>query len=111
MPNPRGRNGFNPSPPDEKLRPCIERYVSRGFTNREIAVKLREQFDHNVFSLSEALVKKKRSQWGIRSARGQAHTLESIAPAVEAIHARFPSIGCRVMKRMLLRENQISVSK
>ena len=61
--------------------------------------------------LSVSLVKKKRALWKIHSTRGQQHTLVSIGPAVEDIRARFPTCGCRQMKRRLLYEKHMHVSK
>lgn len=60
---------------------------------------------------SESLIKKKRAEWGLRSTRGQAHTLESIGPAIENIHDEFPTMGSRLMKVKLLREFGMAVPK
>lgn len=49
--------------------------------------------------------------WGLLSARGQAHTVESIGPAVERIRAMYPTLGCRTMKIKLRREEGVHVAK
>ncbi|EGO29143.1 hypothetical protein SERLADRAFT_405248 [Serpula lacrymans var. lacrymans S7.9] len=50
-------------------------------------------------------------QWGLKSARGQAHTLESIGPAIERIRTRFPVQGSHDMKKTLLQEEKIMVPR
>ncbi|KAI0694588.1 hypothetical protein BC835DRAFT_1306221 [Cytidiella melzeri] len=111
MPNPKGKNGSKPSPPNDQLRTVVEHYYLRGFSNPEIAVKLRRHFDPDVYALSIPLVKKKRAEWNLTSARGQHHTIESIGPAIERIRAKFPTLGSRLMKVKLLREEKMMVSK
>ncbi|KAI0686829.1 hypothetical protein BC835DRAFT_1309378 [Cytidiella melzeri] len=111
MPNYSGRNGHKPSPPEDRLREIIEHYWSRGFNNPEIAAKLRDSFDPDTYGLSVSLVKKKRAQWGLKSARGQQHTVVSIGPSIERIRSQFPTLGSRLMKVKLLREEGIMVPK
>ncbi|EGN97396.1 hypothetical protein SERLA73DRAFT_75084 [Serpula lacrymans var. lacrymans S7.3] len=50
-------------------------------------------------------------QWGLKSARGQAHTLESIGPAIECIRTHFPVQGSHDMKKTLLQEEKIMVPR
>jgi hypothetical protein len=57
------------------------------------------------------LLKKRRSQWGLKSARGQAHTITSIGPAIERVRARFPKQGSHDMKLTLMHEEKMSVSR
>lgn len=57
------------------------------------------------------LLKKRRSQWGLKSARGQAHTIASIGPAIERVRARFPKQGSHDMRQTLIHEEKITVSR
>jgi hypothetical protein len=57
------------------------------------------------------LLKKQCSQWGLKSARGQAHTITSIGPAIEPVQARFPKQGSHVMRQTLIHEEKIIVSR
>jgi hypothetical protein len=56
-------------------------------------------------------LKKRRSQWGLKSTRGQAHTIESIGPAIERVRQRFPKQGSHDMKQTLLQEEQLMVPR
>lgn len=57
------------------------------------------------------MLKKKRSQWKLLSARGQKHTLDTVADPIERIRVRFPSIGSHLMKTFLLSEERIHVPR
>ncbi|KAG2033952.1 hypothetical protein BDR03DRAFT_966172 [Suillus americanus] len=57
------------------------------------------------------LLKKRRSQWKLKSARGQAHTIASIGPAIERVRARFPQEGSHDMRQTLLHEEKIFVPR
>ncbi|KIK32075.1 hypothetical protein CY34DRAFT_760918 [Suillus luteus UH-Slu-Lm8-n1] len=61
--------------------------------------------------ISISLLKKCRSQWGLKSSRGQAHTIDSIGPAIERVRKRFPKQGSHDMKQTLLQEEHIMVSR
>jgi hypothetical protein len=61
--------------------------------------------------ISISLLKKHRSQWGLKSSRGQAHTIDSIGPAIEHVRKRFPKQGSHDMKQTLLQEEHIMVSR
>ncbi|OBZ74272.1 hypothetical protein A0H81_05042 [Grifola frondosa] len=111
MPNPEGKNGQRICPPELIIRPWIEHYVARGFKNPDIVKRLRRHYDGDLYNLSLSALKKKRSIWNIKSTRGQAHTIESIADAVERVRLRFPSRGSRQMKVTLLFEERIHVSR
>ncbi|KAG1892061.1 hypothetical protein F4604DRAFT_1912792 [Suillus subluteus] len=107
MPNPQGRNGYAIAPSDEAIRPLVERFVASGYTNPEIISRLRER---NLVILI-SLLKKRRSQWGLKSSRDQAHTIDTIGPAIERVRKRFPKQGSHDMKQTLLQEEHIMVSR
>ncbi|EGO21333.1 hypothetical protein SERLADRAFT_410757 [Serpula lacrymans var. lacrymans S7.9] len=110
MPNPRGQNGTrHPPSPDATMCPLIEHYLSCGYSNPEIVNRLKKYYDTDHFQFLLALLKKKCMQWGLKSTRGQAHTLESIGPTVERVCACFPVQGSHDMKKALLQEEKIMV--
>ncbi|KAF8417179.1 hypothetical protein L210DRAFT_871640 [Boletus edulis BED1] len=111
MPNPSGKNGYISAPPDELIKPVIEQYVARGYSNKEIVSRLRDHYDVDKYNVSLDLLKKRRSQWGLKAARGQHHTITSIAPAIERVRVRFPNQGSHDMKQTLLQEERIMVSR
>ncbi|KAG1723511.1 hypothetical protein EDB19DRAFT_1834590 [Suillus lakei] len=49
--------------------------------------------------------------WGLKSSRGQAHSIESIGPAIERVHVHLPKQGSHNMKQTLLQEENIMVSR
>ncbi|KAG2353561.1 hypothetical protein BDR07DRAFT_1487655 [Suillus spraguei] len=111
MPNTLGHNGRVPAPPDALIRPIIEDFVAKGYSNSEIVTRLRQYYDTDTYNVSIDLLKKRRSQWGLKSARGQAHTITSIGPAIERVRARFPKQGSHDMKLTLMHEEKMSVSR
>ncbi|KAG2124693.1 hypothetical protein DEU56DRAFT_873254 [Suillus clintonianus] len=112
MPNPQGKNGRGVvSPPDAIIRPLVEQYVAHGYSNQEIISRLRAHQETSKFNISLSLLKKRRSQWGVMSARGQAHTIESIGPAIERVRQWFPKQGSHDMKQTLRQEEHIMVPR
>ncbi|KAF7790443.1 hypothetical protein EIP86_001398 [Pleurotus ostreatoroseus] len=113
MVNERGSNGYKPSPPDAVIRPFIEDLVRRNFKNHEIVKKLYGSglFDPREYSVSVPLLKKKRSQWKLYSARGQAHTVHSAGPSIERMREKYPRMGAHKMKQSLLKQEGINVPK
>ncbi|EGO27331.1 hypothetical protein SERLADRAFT_435108 [Serpula lacrymans var. lacrymans S7.9] len=84
MPNPTGRNGIRLRAPDDAIiRPLVEKYVAAGYKNPKIVAKLKDHYNIEHFNVSLSLLKKKRMQWKVKSARGQDHTVHSIGPAIE----------------------------
>jgi hypothetical protein len=71
----------------------------------------REQAFDTWFDYRIDLLKKRRSQWGLKSARGQAHTITSIGPAIERVRERFPMQGSHDMRQTLLHEEKIVVPR
>ncbi|KAG1721282.1 hypothetical protein EDB19DRAFT_1835564 [Suillus lakei] len=107
MPNPQGKNGHTIALPDEAIRPLVEQFVASGYTNLEIISRLQAR----QLNISLSLLEKRRSQWGLKSSRGQAHSIESIRPAIERVRVRFPKQGSHDMKQTLLQEENIMVSR
>ncbi|KAG1844880.1 hypothetical protein C8R48DRAFT_617680, partial [Suillus tomentosus] len=97
--------------PDDLIRPIIEDFVAKGYSNTEIVSRLRKHYDTDAYNVSIDLLKKRRSQWGLKSARGQAHTIASIGPAIERVRARFPKQGSHDMRQTLIHEEKITVSR
>ncbi|KAG2124899.1 hypothetical protein DEU56DRAFT_963243 [Suillus clintonianus] len=94
MPNPQGKNGRGVvSPPDAIIRPLVEQYVANGYSNQEIISRLRAHQETSKFNISGEL----------RPARGQAHTIESIGPAIES--------GSHDMKQTLRQEEHLMVPR
>ena len=56
-------------------------------------------------------VRRRRKEWGLESTRRQGHTVESIAAAVEEVKTRFPNRGAETIRKALLMENKIRVSR
>ncbi|KAG1821692.1 uncharacterized protein BJ212DRAFT_1297032 [Suillus subaureus] len=71
--------------PDNLIRPIIEDFVAKGYSNTEIVSCLCKHYDTDAYNVLIDLLKKRRSQWGLKSARGQAHTITSIGPAIERV--------------------------
>ncbi|KAG1793054.1 uncharacterized protein HD556DRAFT_1443812 [Suillus plorans] len=69
MPNALGHNGRVPAPPDALIRPIIEDFVAKGYSNTEIVTRLRKYYNTDMYNVSIDLLKKRRSQWGLKSAR------------------------------------------
>ncbi|KAI0666123.1 hypothetical protein C8Q78DRAFT_1072612 [Trametes maxima] len=111
MPNPQGHNGKLPTPPEQVIRPHIERYLQLRVSYPAMAMKLRKHYDTTKYSMGLESLKKKCREWGISRARGQGHTTATIAPAVEATRTRFPNAGMRDMKSLLHHEQGIEVSE
>ncbi|KAG1810317.1 uncharacterized protein HD556DRAFT_1428420 [Suillus plorans] len=106
-----GHNGRVPAPPDALIRLIIEDFVAKGYNNPEIVTRLRRYYDTDAYNVSIDLLKKRCSQWGLKSARGQAHTITSIGPAIERVRARFPKQGSHDMRQTLIHEEKIIVSR
>ncbi|KAI0080982.1 hypothetical protein K474DRAFT_1704269 [Panus rudis PR-1116 ss-1] len=115
MPNPTGVNGRKPSPPDEILRPLVESFVALGYNNPEIEDQLRRgnYYDTRYYNVSADLLRKKRSQkhWCILGARGQKHTLQTLAEPIEGILLKYPMCGSHKMKEHLLRHEGVATSR
>ncbi|KAG2140820.1 hypothetical protein BD769DRAFT_1626239 [Suillus cothurnatus] len=111
MPNALGKNGRVPTPPDDLIRPIIEDFVAKGYSNTKIVSRLCKHYDTDAYNVSIDLLKKRRSQWGLKSARGQAHTIASIGPAIKRVRARFPKQGSHDMRQTLIHEEKITVSR
>ncbi|KAG1838765.1 hypothetical protein F4604DRAFT_1885393 [Suillus subluteus] len=108
MPNPQGKNGRGVvSPPDAIIRPLVEQYVANGYSNQEIISCLQAHQETSKLSL----LKKRCSQWGVISAHGQAHIIESIGPAIERVCQQFPKQGSHDMKQTLRQEEHIMVPR
>ncbi|KAG1724901.1 uncharacterized protein EDB91DRAFT_1331176 [Suillus paluster] len=84
--------------PDALIRLIIEDFVAKGYNNPEIVTRLRRYYDTDAYNVS------RRSQWGLKSARGQAHTITSIGPAIERQ-------GSHDMRQTLIHEEKIIVSR
>ncbi|KAG0704749.1 hypothetical protein DFH29DRAFT_981365 [Suillus ampliporus] len=95
MPNPQGKMG------------TLLLFVASGYTNLEIISCLQTQ----QLNISLSLLKKCCSQWGLKSSHGQAHSIESIGPAIERVCIHFPKQGSHDMKQTLLQEENIMVSR
>ncbi|EGO18514.1 hypothetical protein SERLADRAFT_408531 [Serpula lacrymans var. lacrymans S7.9] len=112
MPNPQGTNGYKVSPaPDILIRPLVEQFVADGYTNPEIVTKLKDYYDTDRYSFSLALLKKKRMVWGLKSARGQAHSVDSVGPTIERVRERFPHQGSHDMRVTLRQEERVMVPR
>ncbi|KAG1884005.1 hypothetical protein F4604DRAFT_1878823 [Suillus subluteus] len=111
MSNPEGRNGYAIALAalDEAIRPLVEQFVASGYTNPEIISRKPSDFDECHVRIS--LLKKRHSQWGLKSSRGQVHTIDTIGPAIEHVHKCFPKQGSHDMKQTLLQEEHIMVSR
>lgn len=46
---------------------------------------------------SDTSVKRLRKSWGLKGTRQQKHTFDTLAPFIQEIRARFPSMGARSM--------------
>ncbi|KAG2128821.1 hypothetical protein BD769DRAFT_1628058 [Suillus cothurnatus] len=64
-----------------------------------------------MYNVSVDLLKKRCSQWGLKSARGQAHTITSVGPAIEHVRAHFPKQGSHDMKLTLMHKENVIVSR
>ncbi|KAG2092533.1 uncharacterized protein F5147DRAFT_764160 [Suillus discolor] len=95
--------------PDEIIRPLVERYVASGYSNPEVISRLRTHKETSNFKISLSLLKKRRSEWGLKSTRGQAHNQEH--RTCNRIHQRFPKQGSHDMKQTLLQEEQLMVPR
>ncbi|KAI9056312.1 hypothetical protein FKP32DRAFT_1615863 [Trametes sanguinea] len=111
MPNPQGHNGKLPTPPDAVIRPHVEDLIRAGESYPKIVITLRKYYDCEQYHIGLESLKKKCRAWGIKRARGQGHTVGSIAPAVEEARQRFPNAGMRDMKSVLHHEHGIEVSE
>ncbi|PCH39775.1 hypothetical protein WOLCODRAFT_68498, partial [Wolfiporia cocos MD-104 SS10] len=97
--------------PDDLVRPHIERYVQMGLSYPAILKHLKGHFDTAQYGLSLRTLKARCRTWGIERARGQGHTLQSIAPAIERARERFPNQGMRDMRNTLRVEEGMEVSE
>ncbi|KAG1886720.1 hypothetical protein F4604DRAFT_1571626, partial [Suillus subluteus] len=96
--------------PDAIIRPLVEQYVANGYSNQEIISHLQAHQETSNHSYSN-IPSNRASDWGVTSARGQAHTIESIGPAIERIRQRFPKQGSHNMKQTLRQEEHIMVPR
>jgi len=60
---------------------------------------------------SASTVKRLRRKWDLKSTRQQKHTFESIAGAVAEIRKRFPTRGSENIRKNLLQEYGMRVSR
>jgi hypothetical protein len=124
---------FNSPAPDALIRPIIKDFVAKGYSNTDIVIQLRKYYDTDMYNVSWVvhflpgwkhtltshffliyrvdLLKKRRSQWGLKSARGQAHTITSVGPAIEHVRAHFPKQGSHDMKLTLMHKENVIVSR
>ncbi|KAG2142829.1 uncharacterized protein EDB93DRAFT_1241501 [Suillus bovinus] len=110
MPNSQGKNGRGVVS-HAIIRLLVEQYVANGYSNQEIISHLWAHQETSKFNILLSLLKKRRSQWGVTSACGQAHTIESIGPAIECVCQRFPKQGLHDMKQTLRQEEHIMVPR
>ncbi|KAG2159269.1 uncharacterized protein EDB93DRAFT_1099664 [Suillus bovinus] len=89
MPNTIGKNDRVPS-----------LFRGEGYSNTEIVSRLRKHYDADVYNASIDLLKKRHSQWGLKSACGKAHATTS--PAIERVRARFHKQACFTCSGVIL---------
>ncbi|KAL4269040.1 hypothetical protein AB1N83_001842 [Pleurotus pulmonarius] len=91
------RNQHKPIPSEDDLWPIVKYYWSLGFNDKDIAQHSIDHFDQSEYGLSDTSVKRLRKRWGLKGTRQQKHTFETLAPFIQEIRARFPSMGARSM--------------
>ncbi|KAF8274172.1 hypothetical protein EI94DRAFT_1696117 [Lactarius quietus] len=104
-------NQHLPCPPDDELQPILQLYFHLGMSDKDIATAVMDHFDHVWYSLSVYTVRRRRKKWGLESTCKQKHTVQSIAAYVEDIKKRFPNRGAETIRKALLLENKICVSR
>ncbi|KAG1760690.1 hypothetical protein EV702DRAFT_1207741 [Suillus placidus] len=102
MPNTLGHKGRLPAHPHALIRLIIETFVAPGYSNPEIVTRLRKYYDTDAYNISIEL---------LNSARGQAHTITSIGPAIERVRAHFQKQDSHDLRQTVMHEEKIIVSR
>ncbi|KAL0960439.1 hypothetical protein HGRIS_005482 [Hohenbuehelia grisea] len=103
------KNQHKPVPPEEDLKPVIEYYWHLGLNDKKVAEHALDHFDCTKFGLSNTTMKRLRRKWGFASTRQQRNTFETIAPFVQEIRSRFPTMGARSMVSALRQDYGLRV--
>ncbi|KAA1471497.1 hypothetical protein DENSPDRAFT_776760, partial [Dentipellis sp. KUC8613] len=97
--------------PDADLRPVFDFYWYLGMSDIDVASHVMDHFDKETYSMSVFTVRRRRKEWGLKSTRKQGHTVQSIHERVQAIKKRFPDIGAETLRKALLQNEKIRVSR
>ncbi|KAI9437089.1 hypothetical protein BJY52DRAFT_1130177, partial [Lactarius psammicola] len=97
--------------PNDVLQPILELYFHLGMSDKDIATSVMDHFDPARYGISVYTVRRRRKDWGLESTRRQKHTVQTIAAFVDDIKKRFPNRGAETIRKALLLENKIHVSR
>ncbi|TFK63731.1 hypothetical protein BDN72DRAFT_861880 [Pluteus cervinus] len=102
-------NQYKPLPPEVLIRRSLTAYFYRGFSDEEIAEFLRDEYDTS----HTKSVQRFRKSWGLLSTRQQKYTANSaeLIAAILELRVRFPTKGAEGLKRQLLSEKTMKVSR
>ncbi|KAJ7347697.1 hypothetical protein DFH08DRAFT_808478 [Mycena albidolilacea] len=104
-------NQHLPCPDEEDLVPLVEYYWQLGFNDTGIATHCLDHFERDKFRLSAKSIQRLRKKLGLKGARQQAATFDSITPFYEEIRERFPTMGARMMVSLLRQDYGIKVGE
>ncbi|KAJ6504315.1 hypothetical protein C8R47DRAFT_968620 [Mycena vitilis] len=85
--------------PDDVLRPLVSLYFTLGFPDTQIPQLVMRQLDRQQYGLRRVFytVRRRRKEWGLKSARKLAADWTFIQPLYEELRAKFPNMGARAM--------------
>ena len=111
--------------PEDEIKESVEFYYHLNLNDPEISKQMKDHYDTQKYGLrcvsevlaplhtsildSVASIKRLRRKWGLQSTRQQAHTLESIAEAIQNIRIQYPTRGGEMIRKQLCVELNIQV--
>ncbi|KAF7974335.1 hypothetical protein HWV62_12390 [Athelia sp. TMB] len=104
-------NQFKPLPPEEDIRDAIKFYFDMGMNDKEICSQMEDHYDRKLYGLSTISLRRLRKKWGLKRARQQKHTFDSISDYVREIRVRFPFRGAETIRKSLRQNHGMHVSR
>ncbi|KAG1798669.1 uncharacterized protein HD556DRAFT_1440373 [Suillus plorans] len=104
-------NQNKPLLPLEEITPHVLRFWKARLTDKAIVEELRKVIDTDRYGIGITKLKEIRSDMGLKRARQQGHSVETIRDAMLDLRRIYPNSGSREMISLLFHERGMAVSR
>ncbi|KAG2339322.1 hypothetical protein BDR05DRAFT_951239 [Suillus weaverae] len=104
-------NQNKPLPPLDEITPHILRFWKARLTDKAIVQELRKVIDTDRYGIRITKLKEIRSDMGLKRARQQGHSVETIHDAMVDLRQIYPHAGSREMISLLFHEREMAVPR
>ncbi|KAG2085347.1 hypothetical protein BD769DRAFT_1718725 [Suillus cothurnatus] len=104
-------NQNKPLPPLDEITPHILRFWKARLTDKAIVQELQKVIDTDRYGIGITKLKEIRSDMGLKRARQQGHSVETIRDAMVDLRRIYPNAGSREMISLLFHEREMAVPR